>query len=98
MNASFETLLNNARAANSAEAIYAQVKEANAKFQSNIRKLQFMSMQNNGNAMVAEEYFQNRVPAWKAAVDEINAIWTRAVSGRSTEEIVAIMTEERRAA
>lgn len=97
MNASFETLLNNTKAANDLVAMYRFVKAANEKLQSNIRKAQFMSYQ-PGRAADADHYFQNVIPAWQATVNEINAIWTAAVTGKTAEEIVSIMTEEREAA
>jgi len=94
MKSSFETLLNNTKSANDLGAMYRFVKAANEKLHSNIRKAQFMSYQ-PGRAADADHYFQNVIPGWQATVNEINAFWTNAVSGKSASEIVAIMTEER---
>lgn len=94
MNASFANLLNNTKSANDLGAMYRFVKAANEKLHSNIRKAQFMSYQ-PGRAAEADHYFQNVIPVWQATVNEINSVWTNAVSGKSAQEIVSIMTEER---
>lgn len=72
--------------------LYRVVYAATAKLQRNIGKAQFIACM-NGQADSAHDLFENVIPRQRRIVNEIIAIWTRAASGRSAEEIVSIITE-----
>jgi hypothetical protein len=72
--------------------MYRAVKAANEKLFNNIAKAQMLSY-SHGRAAEAHHYFETIIPAWKVVVNEINAIWTDAVTGKPAQEIVAIIIE-----
>jgi hypothetical protein len=72
--------------------MYRAVKAANEKLFNNIAKAQMLSY-SHGRAAEAHHYFETVIPAWQVVVNEINAIWTAAVTGKPAEEIVSIIIE-----
>lgn len=94
MNTTFATLKIATETASSPVEMYRAVKAANEKLFRNISKAQMLSYI-NGRADEAHHYFNNVIPGWQKTVNEINAIWAAAVSGKPAEEIVAIIEEAR---
>ncbi len=92
MTQTFEALKTSAQNASSLVALYATVKDANEKIHRNIGKAQMLSY-SHGRAAEAHHYFQNVIPGWQNTVNEINAIWSKAVKGKSADEIVEIVME-----
>lgn len=92
MTKTFAALKSDALVASSPVDLYRVVKAANEKIRRNIAKAQFLSF-TPGAAADADHYFQNVIPGWQATVNEINAIWTAAVTGKPAEEIVEIIVE-----
>lgn len=74
--------------------LYKVVDAANGKIRNNIAKAQMLSY-THGAAADADHYFQNVIPGWQKIVNEINTIWTDAVTGKPAEEIVEIIMEAR---
>lgn len=92
MTKTFATLKTEAAAASSLVDLYRVVNEANGKLIRNINKAKLMSY-THGMAAEADYYFGQVIPGWQAIVNEINAIWTRAASGKPASEIVVIIEE-----
>jgi hypothetical protein len=88
----FAALKQEAETASSNVELFRIVKQAGDKLHRNISKAQLMSY-THGMAADASYYFEHRIPVWQTAVNEINALWTAAVRGKSAQEIVAIIME-----
>lgn len=94
MTKTFAALKTEAQTASSPVEMYRAVKAANEKLFNNIAKAKLLSY-THGMAAEAHYYFETVIPGWQKIVNEINAIWTAAVTGKPTEEIVAIIEEAR---
>jgi hypothetical protein len=92
MTKTFTALKIETASASSPVEMYRAVREANEKLQNNIAKAQLLSY-THGRAAEAHSYFETIIPGWQKTVNEINAIWTAAVTGKPAEEIVAIICE-----
>lgn len=87
----FAALKAEAEAADDNVSLYRAVDAANGKLYRNINNAKLLSY-THGSAADADHYFQNVIPGWQRIVNDINAIWTSAVAGKSAEEIVSIIT------
>jgi len=92
MQKTFATLRQEAQDAGNPVQLYRVVEAANSKLYRNINKAKLLSY-THGSAADADHYFQNVIPGWRRIVNEINAIWTATVAGKSADEIVSIITE-----
>lgn len=92
MTKTFAALKQEALTASNPVDLFRAVKEAGDKLHLNIAKAQMLSY-THGRAAEAHHYFETIIPGWQAIVNEINAIWTAAVTGKPAEEIVSIIIE-----
>lgn len=90
MTMTFEALKAAALAAEDEVALFKIVQETSEKYWRNVRTAQFMSY-TQGRAAEADHYFQNVLPGWYETTKEIQAIFVKAVDGKTTEEIVEII-------
>lgn len=89
---SFATLKAEALVASSPVDLFKIAKASNDKLLRNIAKAKLLSY-THGMAAEADHYFQNVIPGWQRINNEIHDLLAAAMSGKSAEEVVSIITE-----